>query len=110
MDENASPWILKNFPAESVWITEILLGIFFLVLANFVLKRFLQYFRRHSKGPAHDWREKIDHIFYRPLHIALWIMGVGYVLDVIGHRYGFIALLKYLIPLRNALVICCFGW
>lgn len=94
--------------SESVWMTEIVLGIFLIILANFALKRLLKYFQRFSF--SQHWKERIDHIFYLPLHVALWIFGVGYVLDILGGRFGFAALLKYLTPLRNAGIICCLGW
>ncbi len=101
---------VKTFSSPAVWVIEILLGAAFIILANFAMKRVMAYFRKRSLSGGNDWREKADQIFYFPLHIMLWVVGVTYVIDILGSQFGFGNSLSYLKPLRNAFVIGCFGW
>ncbi len=94
----------------AVWIIEVGVGILVLIAANYAMKQIMAYFRKRSLTGMHDWREKVDQIFYFPLYVMLWIIGVVYVVDIVGSQFGFQASLNYLKPLRNAAIVGCFGW
>ncbi|HEY5234952.1 MAG TPA: hypothetical protein VIJ14_02140, partial [Rhabdochlamydiaceae bacterium] len=108
MEEVSSTWDLDL--VTGVWVIEIVVGILVLVLANFGLKKAMRYLRRRSLATPYDWKEKLEQICYLPMHFLLWILGVTYVIDVLGHHFGFSAALNYLDSFRNAAVISCLAW
>lgn len=108
MEEVSSAWDLDVL--TGVWAIEIVVGILVLVLVNFGIKKVLRYLRRRSLSTPYDWKEKLEQICYLPIHFLLWILGVTYVIDVLGHHFGFSAALNYLDSFRNAAVISCLSW
>jgi len=66
--------------------------------------------RKGIAGELKGWRRQVGEIFYRPCIIILWILAVGYVINVLGTQFDFPLVLSYINPLRNAAIISCFGW
>ncbi len=96
--------------AGEMWILEAVLAAVVLIAVNYTLKHFLKYVRRRFLSRSHDWREKLDQIFYLPLHIMLWVIGTVFVLGFISQRYGFLAAAHYLEMFRNVALVGCSVW
>lgn len=95
---------------DSIWIFEILIGVGIIVLANFILKRTIIYFKKRLLSEHSHWKERIEGIFYRPMHVLLWLFGIIYVLSVLTRRFGFFDIMEYLGPLRKVAIVICFAW
>ncbi len=101
---------MEKFFFEEMWIVEIVLGFTILLLVHFGLKILIRYFRKHFFSNFPDWWKKIDHIVELPLKFLLGILGFSYINDVVGHRFGFMAALNYVAPLRNTAIVICISW
>jgi MscS family membrane protein len=93
-----------------MWIIEMVVGIGILIFACYGLKPALKTLRHRFFHVSHLWRQKLDHVLYRPLYIILWILGVAYLLDVLGRLLHFPITAQQLGPLRNAAIIGCLAW
>ncbi len=91
-----------------LWLIEALMGVCLLVGVQYGLKKIILNYRK--KSHAHDWRGKLDQIAYRPLSILLWIVGLVYVVDVIGNHFGFVKAAGYMMELRRAATVASFAW
>lgn len=92
---------------EWLWLIEMVIGIATLIVITFLLKKLVSTIRKRSHEEASDWRSHIDQIVSTPLHIALWTIGVTYVLDVFVIHFGLKVLPHYITIIRSALLIIC---
>lgn len=92
------------------WIVEITLAMGILILINLTFKRFLKFVRCKFLSAAKDWRDKIDHIFYLPVLLMVWVIGLGFILDLLAQKFGYSAGLEYLKIFRNISLVVCVSW
>jgi MscS family membrane protein len=110
MEKTSSAIDMKFFTSGEMWVVEAAIAMTILILINYTLKNLLKHIRRRFLSRAHDWREKLDRIFYLPLHIMLWVIGVVFVFDLLSQRFGFSAASHYLNIFRNIALVCCGVW
>lgn len=96
--------------SEGLWFFEILLGIGSLIGVNFLITKIIKRIRQKSLSTTSGWKEKIDHIFMAPFHILLWLLGVTFVVEVLGTRFGFSFFDNYINPFRSSGVVLCLAW
>jgi MscS family membrane protein len=101
---------LRAMAQGNVWIVEILVGVIVLAVGSWGLKRIIKFLSRRYSERSYDWKSKLNYIFYTPLRLLITLMGCGYVIDILGHRFGFAAALDYLSPFRSASIVGCGAW
>lgn len=107
--ENAST-LIPISPADPLWFLEIVIGLVVLVAINFLFKKLVKHVRQRSLSNVYSWRERLDHIFFLPVHILLWILGGILVLEVTGRHFEFSFFDGYLSAFRATGVVCIIAW
>lgn len=95
---------------DRLWFFEIIVGILVLIAVNYLFKRIVKHVRHRSLSISADWKEKIDHIFYLPFQILLWILGATLVIEVLGRRLGFSFFESYIDAFRSSGFVICLAW
>lgn len=95
-------------PFSYIWLIKIGIAIALLVILNYAIRQLISRVRRRAPSETQHWKSSLDKITLLPLHFMLWILGVSYVIDVAVRQFGIE--LEYIIPLRNAGIICCLAW
>lgn len=93
-----------------LWIVEIVIGIVALIAVNFLCKGIVQHIRQRSMSHSKDWKQRLDHIFFPPVQILLWILGLIFVLEITSSRYGFSPFENYLNAVRSTGIVVCLSW
>lgn len=97
-------------PTDTVWFFEIIIGIFALIAVNYVFKRIVKHVRHRSISVSSSWKEKMDHIFYFPFHVLLWILGATLLIQVLGKRFDFSFFENYINAFRSTGFVLCAAW
>lgn len=97
-------------PADSMWFFEIMIGIVALIAVNYLFRRLVKYFRQRSISTSDHWGEKIDHIFFLPFQILLWILGLTLVIEILGRRFDFSFFEAYIEAFRSTGLVFCLAW
>ncbi len=91
--------------SNNLWWIEALVSVFALVVLQFVVVKFL------SKSDTKKAQgQRLKNIFKRPLTALIWVLGVLYLVDVIGKPLGFAIPISYVEVFRKTAVVCCFAW
>lgn len=89
------------------WILEILLGILAFGLAQYGVKALIA---RLEKRYQTGWKARLGKILQIPLSSLFWILGILYLIDVIGDYTGFSSTDRYIHALQKASAIGCVVW
>jgi MscS family membrane protein len=92
------------------WVVKILVVVAVLVAVNYAIKFSLKYIQHKFSFKYPLWKKNLESIVYFPAHIALWIVGVAYTLEVFGYQFNLWIAPTMLTNLRNALVVACLTW
>lgn len=95
---------------KELWFVKILVAIAVLVGINYAIKFSLKCFRRKFLAVHPEWRPDLDKIIFWPCHVALWVIGIAYTLEVIGYRFNLWGNPIILTDGRNAVMIACVTW
>lgn len=95
---------------EWSWVIEIVIGLLLLLAVTFFLKHIVRILKKKAVGKRADWRENLDKIVILPLNVALWAIGIAYVLDTVAVHLNLKIIPSYLNPLRNAILVVCLTW
>lgn len=95
---------------NQLWWVEVLMGLLLLGLAQLGTRKIIQFIRRKDNGSLVNWRYRIGNIIQPPVTLVLWVVGVVYVVEVIGHRFGFTISVDYMHSFRNAFVVGAVSW
>ncbi len=95
---------------DRLWFVEIIIGLSVLIALNYVFKRVVRHVRQRSLSVRSDWREKLDYIFFLPVHVMLWVLGGILVIEVLGRRFGFLFFDGYLGSFRATAIVSCLAW
>ncbi len=94
----------------SIWFIDLILGLLILIFLNYLAKRVIRKARKRFPQIRNGWHEKLDTIFFVPIHVLLWVLA-GILVFEIGCREFSISLFAgYLNPLRGTAIVLCFGW
>jgi MscS family membrane protein len=92
---------------NNVWWFEALVGIVALIALQYGINRVISKTEVEART---GWRTQVGKIFKPPLTALIWVMGIFYLMDVIGDRMGFSIAVKYLDALRKTVVVGCCTW
>ncbi len=93
-----------------LWWVEVLIGIALLVIAQIATRKIIHFIRKKDVDSPLNWRHRTAHIVQPPVTLVLWAVGIVYVVEVIGHRFGFSISVSYMHSFRNALVVGSISW
>jgi MscS family membrane protein len=93
-----------------LWWVEVLIGLILLTLAQLGTRKVIQLIRRKETDSPTNWRHRIGNIIQPPVTLVLWVIGIVYVIEVIGHRFGFSISVNYMHSFRNALIVGAIAW
>lgn len=92
------------------WCVQLVLGLGILLGLQYGVKKIITLLGKKRARFHHDWRNSLGSIIQPPLALMIWAVGIGYVLDTLGHHFNFPAAFKYFYPLRGLLVVGAFVW
>ncbi|MES2344409.1 MAG: mechanosensitive ion channel family protein [Chlamydiota bacterium] len=92
------------------WFVKILFALVVLVAINYAIKFSLKYAKRKLSVKDPSWKGNLEDIIYFPTHVALWIVGVAYTLEVLGCQFQLCVAPAALTNFRNALIVACLMW
>lgn len=92
------------------WIVEMIIGVAVLVLINYLFKKLVKHVKHRSLSTQESWREQLDHIFYLPVHILLWVLGGILIIEVWGRHFDFSFFGGYLSSFRTTAIVGCLSW
>lgn len=93
-----------------LWLFELIIGVFVLIIVNYLFKRFVKHVRYRSISLSSNWKEKMDYILYPPFPILLWIFGATLVVQVLGNRFNFSFFENYINAFRSTGFVFCVTW
>jgi MscS family membrane protein len=110
MDDKQLTFFQKFQEHPWFWLVEIGFGIVIFVLISLALHRFIVYLRERNKTKGHNWQRRIDRVISLPLQVAIWSVGVIYVVDVVASHLGFEDISESMGTLRSGFIVACVGW
>lgn len=87
-----------------------MIATFLLTAINYGLKYSLKLLRQRLIAKHPSWKANLDQIIFLPLHFTLWVIGIAYVLEILGYRFNLWVTPATLTNFRNALLIACLAW
>src|SRR5690242_9533731 len=85
--------------SDFFWWIEALVGFAVLIGLQLGLKKIID----HTQS-------RVGRICMPPITALIWSLGILYFVDLMGHCYGLVMILKYLSALRKTVVIGAFVW
>jgi MscS family membrane protein len=101
---------MKILPTSVHWSVELLIGVLFLLLLSFGLKKAVDFLHKKSLKSEGFWKKKVRYFIHMPLQIAIWGFGIAYVIEVFAGHFGVEQVVKYIHPFRNAFIVSCITW
>jgi MscS family membrane protein len=80
--ESILTWFKVNLPAN-LWIIEVFVVVFGVVLANFIQRRVLGRLYDKLKPTEKTWDDAIVEASRRPLTLLIWIVGIAFAGDIV---------------------------
>ncbi len=93
-----------------LWWIGTLLALGLLIGLQVAIKKFFSFLGQKQARSQADWRHSLGSILHPPVALVIWAVGIGYILDGIGHHFDFFSVNKYFYPLRGVVVIGAFVW
>lgn len=94
----------------SIWFVDLILGLSILIFLNYLTKRILHKVRKRYPKVKNGWHEKLDSIFFVPIHALLWVLACLLVLEVTAREFSFTLFSGYINPLRASSIIFALAW
>ena len=94
-----------QFFSEHLWLGKIIIAIIALIILDFLLKFIIVHFPKRI-----TWKKHVEYIFFKPLKLFLWVIGISYVIDVLANKLGITSDAIYLDPIRKAAIVICVSW
>lgn len=95
-----------QFLIENFWTVQIIAVFLVIIIFHVLLKLFISV----VKTRAIFWKDKVDYIFLKPLHLLIWTLGLVYIIRIISEKFGFDDVLKFIYPIRNAFIVAILTW
>ncbi len=95
---------------DHLWLVEVVIGLALLTVVQLGIRKVIQVIRKKQMESPMNWRHRIGSIIQPPVTLVLWVVGIVYVVEVIGHRFGFSISVNYMHSFRNALVVGGASW
>lgn len=95
---------------EWLWLLEIGIGIALLISVSIFLAKLVKRIRSKAASQTTNWRTNIEQIVSTPFHIAIWTVGITFVIDILITHLGLKIIPHYISVIRSALLVFCLSW
>lgn len=106
---NSSVKWLLDFFSNNLWIIQVFVVVFVVLLANFAQRRLLA--RLHDKLTQTEnvWDDALVDALRRPLAMLVWIVGIAFAAQIVQQQTG-APIFDAVDPIRDVGVISCIAW
>lgn len=101
-------WIM-NLIETNLWIVQVFVVVFIVLLFNFFQKRFLKrlYFKFQKTDKV--WDDALIKSLSRPLTLLVWVVGIAFAAHIVQQNTGAV-IFEAVNPMRDVGVIVCIAW
>ncbi|MDH5648661.1 MAG: mechanosensitive ion channel family protein [Gammaproteobacteria bacterium] len=100
---------LKNLLNENLWIAEVFVIVFFVLLFNAVQKYFSHRLYIKLKQTDKVWDDALVRAIGKPLTLCIWIVGIAFAAQIVQQKTSAI-IFEAVDPIRDVGVIGCITW
>lgn len=100
---------LEYFTSEGLWISQIFIIVFSVMLFNFVQRRLLERLHKKFESTHNPWDDAVIDALRRPLSVLIWVVGIAFAAEIVGARTE-AELFKIVDPIREIGVIVVLAW
>ena len=100
---------LDYFTAEGLWISQLFIIVFSVMLFNYILRRVLHRLHLKFESTNNLWDDAVINALRRPLLILIWILGIAFAADIVGARTE-AEIFNAIAPAREVGVIFVLTW
>jgi MscS family membrane protein len=92
------------------WVVQVFAVVLAVLLSNFVLFRLLARLRRRVERTETPWDDAIIHALWKPLRVIVWIVGLGFAVQIIQRETEAAAIFQAVEPVRDVGVVTVIAW
>jgi MscS family membrane protein len=96
---------IKNIFTEYFWSFEILFIALALLLITFILRKIVSGLQKRLIRKENLWGKHLKHVFYYPLQLLVWVIGLTVIFLLIGRNFSIEFLNIYIPTLRSIAIV-----
>ncbi len=100
---------LEYFKDEGLWMTQIFIIVFLVLLFNYFQRRILKKLHKKFEGTKNPWDDAVVGALRRPLTFLVWILGVAFAAQIVGQRTN-AEIFQIVGPAREVGVVVVISW
>jgi MscS family membrane protein len=100
---------LADWTGDNVWIVQVFVVVFLVLLASFVLRLLVQRLYRKLQTTATPWDDALVGALQKPLTLLIWIVGIAFAADIVRVETG-AAIFTAIGPVRDIGVVATIAW
>ena len=100
---------LKEITGDNVWMAQVFLVVFLVLLLNFVQRRVLARIHKKLVMTKNVWDDAVLDALSRPLAVLIWIVGIAFAAQIVQEQTRAV-IFQAIVPLRDLGVIVCITW
>ncbi len=101
-------WFKETLPAN-LWIVQVFVVVFGVLLANFIQRRVLSRLYDKLKPTPKTWDDAIVNALRKPLTLLIWIVGIAFAAEIVRKETGAV-IFEAFEPARDIGVIATIVW
>lgn len=106
--EDLPKWLVTLL-GEHLWVAEVFVVVFLVLLVNFIQKIVLTKVHRRLEKTDNLWDDAMVEAVRRPLNFFIWIVGIAFAAEIVQQRTGAV-IFGAVAPLRDIGVIYTLAW
>jgi len=100
---------LQTKVANDLWMTEVFLVVFGVLVFNFIQKRVLLRLINRLRPSPKTWDDAIVEALQKPLSVFIWIVGMAFAAQIVQNKTGAV-IFEAIEPVRDVGVIATITW
>ena len=92
------------------WVFQVFAVVLSVLLANFIFFRLLGRLRRRVEKTETPWDDALVNALWKPLRVFVWIIGLGFAVEVIQRETEAAAIFEAAKPARDVGVVVVIAW
>ncbi|NOX44026.1 MAG: mechanosensitive ion channel family protein [Gammaproteobacteria bacterium] len=97
------------FKEEGVWVSQIFIIVFSVLLFNYFQRRILTRLHKTFENTKNPWDDAVIGALRRPLTALIWILGISFAAQIVGQRTD-AEIFQVVSPARDVGVIVVITW
>jgi MscS family membrane protein len=106
--ETILTWFKQTLP-DNLWIVQVFVVVFAVLLVNFVQQRVLRKLYQKLKPSPNTWDDALIDALRKPLTFFIWLVGITFAADIVGKETS-AAIFGAIGPARDIGVIAAIVW